>query len=161
MVRWFWCLIIYQLMHMYYDLQVEWNHDKSHIGMPVVMILIHYYVPFWANKNEKCAFESCILLLAVKIRNSRWQVISPIYDGTSKEVNVASGGEASLLRENFLIFMTSNMSWPFYLDLLVRMLVLLSTKQLPMTQVEQNVTSVFNDVIYQKNDISVWYNQPH
>jgi hypothetical protein len=75
-------------------------------------------------------------------------VISPIYDGTSTEVIVASGGEASLLREKFLlplifygvdylvhavqaqiIFMTSNMSWPFCLDLLVRMLVLLSTIQ--------------------------------
>ena len=51
------------------------------------------YVPFLgANKNEKCAFESCILLLVVTIRNSKWQVISPIYDSTSMEVSVSSGG---------------------------------------------------------------------
>lgn len=33
-------------------------------------------------------------------------MISPIYDGTSTEVIVTSGGEVSLLRENFLLPLT-------------------------------------------------------
>lgn len=59
-------------MHMYYDLQVGWNHDKSHIQMTschdINTVLCSL---LWANKNEKCAFESCVMLLAVTIRNSK------------------------------------------------------------------------------------------
>jgi len=66
----------YQLKHMYYDLQVEWNDNKSHIQMTSCHDINTVLCPFFgANKNEKCAFESMKLKMNI-YTTSYWGCIN-------------------------------------------------------------------------------------
>jgi len=65
----------YQLKHTYYDLQVEWNDNKSNIQMTSCHDINTVLCPFFcSNKNEKCAFES--MKLKNMYKTSYWGCIN-------------------------------------------------------------------------------------